>query len=176
MHSTTKGVETNMRKALASASHSLSDRQLLFVTGFLEGKSKSEAALDAGYESASAAAVFRSAKVQAALSLVLDRFLVGELAPMAMRTAYRLMNDVLTPAGVKASLALGVLDRAGFTAKRHEANQAASSKDPSAMSREELGAEIERLSREIDGRMKDITPDGAPVSEPMTSQELDMYE
>ncbi len=39
------------------------------------------------------------------------------------------------------------------------------------MTRDELQAEIDKLAREIEGRMVDVTPD----SEPNTTQDIDVY-
>lgn len=164
-----KGFDTDAARILAA--QNLSDRQISFIYNYLQGMPKHDAAVAAGYETTSASTVFRGAKVQAALALVMDRFLLGELAPMALRTAHQIMGDPKSPAGVRATLALGVLDRAGFSAKRHE-KPGGSDKDPSTMTAADLQSEIDRLQREIDARMRDVTPVSAPISQ----QELDLYE
>jgi hypothetical protein len=162
------GFDTDASRILAKAN--LSERQANFVWLYLQGASKEAAAEAAGYSATSGSAVFRSAKVQAALVAVSDRFLLGELAPMALRTAHKLMGDDKTPSGVRATLALGILDRAGFTAKRHEKADGARFDAASATS-DQLQAEIDRLQAEIDAKMRDITPDGAPT----TNQDIDLY-
>lgn len=106
--------------------------------------------------------------------MLMDRFLTGEAAPAAIRALYQLVNDEKQAGGIRVQAANSLLDRAGFTAKRHEI-QAASTKDTSTMTRDELQAEIERLSLAIDQRMKDVTPDGVPNDEPIDQQTLDMY-
>lgn len=164
-----KGFDTDAARILAA--QNLSERQISFIYNYLQGMPKHDAAVAAGYETTSASAVFRGAKIQAALALVMDRFLLGELAPMALRTAHQIMGDPKAPAGVRATLALGVLDRAGFSAKRHEKGDG-TAKDPSTMTAADLQSEIDRLQREIDARMRDVTP----VSAPITQQELDLYE
>lgn len=163
-----KGFDTDAARILTA--QNLSDRQISFIWNYLQGMPKVDAAVAAGYGESSASMVFRGSKVQAALALVMDRFLLGELAPMALRTAHQIMGDVKAPAGVRATLALGVLDRAGFSAKRHERADG-SAKDPSTMTAADLQSEIDRLQREIDARMRDVTPLNAPI----TQQDLDLY-
>lgn len=114
--------------------------------------------------------VFRSAKVQSALAAVVDRFLIGELAPMAVHTISRQLASDQTPPGVKATLALGVLDRAGFTAKRHEKADAPQ-RDASELTPDELQSEIDKLQAAIDAKMRDITPNDAPSA----TQDIDLY-
>lgn len=167
-YTSTKGAKTDVRQDLQVLG--LNDRQWTFVSNFLDGKSFQAASDCAGYSVSSAKALLRSAKVQQAMALILDRFLVGELAPSAIHTISKLLNDAATPAGVKANLALGVLDRSGFSAKRFEKADG-SLKDTSAMSAPELQAEIDRLSREIEAKMVDVTP----VSEPLTDEDLELY-
>lgn len=163
-----KGFDTDAARILAA--QNLSDRQISFIWNYLQGMTKVEAAVASGYGEASASAVFRGAKVQQALALVMDRFLLGELAPMALRTAHQIMGDPKSPAGVRATLALGVLDRAGFSAKRHEKPDLAG-RDPSTMSSAELQAEIDKLQRAIDDKMRDITPVGTPTD----SQDIEIF-
>ena len=174
MNTTTKGADTDVR-AIVAGFPGLSERQCSYLNNFLTGQSKIDAAINAGYSGAAALAVHRSPRVQAALALAVERFLVGELAPAAIHVISRLMADDKTPAGVRGNLALGVLDRAGYSAKRHE-KQAAQGKDASQMTRDELQAEIDKLAREIEGRMVDVTPDGVPDSEPIEAQAIDLYE
>lgn len=164
----TKSAATDVSRMLAG--YSLSEAQMLAVSGYLNGKSKIEAARDAGYSETSGAAMFRSASVQAALAACIDRFMVGELAPQAIHTVSKLLADTATPAGVKATLALGVLDRAGFDAKRHQ-KQDGQAKDISAMSTDELQQQIAKIQREIDAKMRDITPDDAPND----AQDIDLF-
>jgi len=165
----TVGATTDLAETVVKSG--LNDRQQIAVMAYLSGKSKIEAAIEAGYSDTSGTAVFRTAKMQAVYAAAMDRFLVGELAPQAIHTISRLLDDSKTPAGVRATLALGVLDRAGFSAKRHE-KPGGSDKDPSTMTAADLQSEIDRLQREIDARMRDVTP----VSAPITQQELDLYE
>lgn len=171
MQVVTKGAATDIRQALLDT-HSLSDRQVLFVTAFMQGASKSEAAIVAGYDSAQAGmAAWRSKKVQAAIALMVDRFLVGEAAPAALRALYQIVNDESgrVAGGVRVAAAVAILDRAGFNAKRHQGGEA--ELDIGAMSAAELRQALARIDAELTGRMVDVTPD----SEPMTSQELDTY-
>jgi len=162
------GTKTAIRQELQQ--FGLTERQSSFINAYLDGLDFQAAALASGYSVVTAKALLRSAKVQQAMALILDRFLIGELAPAALHTISLLLNDSRTAAGIKANLALGVLDRSGFSAKRFD-KQGELGKDASAMTSAELQAEIDKLSREIEGRMVDVTPD----SEPPTSQELDTY-
>lgn len=163
-----KATQTDVVKILAK--HSLADRPLNAVLNFLNGLNKEDACLAAGYQKGSSGMVFRSAKVQSALAAVVDRFLIGELAPMAVHTISRQLASEQTPPGVKATLALGVLDRAGFTAKRHEKADAPQ-RDASTMTPDELQSEIDKLQAAIDAKMRDITPNDAPSS----AQDIDLY-
>lgn len=115
--------------------------------------------------------VFRSRSVQDALAAALDRFLVGELAPLAVNTISQMLADTKTPPGVRATLALGVLDRSGYSPKRFESKQE-TQRDPTQMSPEELQREVEKLQRALDDRLRDVTPD----DEPAPAQDLDLYE
>lgn len=164
----TKGAMTDIARQLSGLD--LSEQQMSYVYGYLTGRSKTEAALDAGYALGSAPAVYRSAKVQAAIAAAMDRFLVGELAPAAIHTISRVMADEKTPAGVRAQLALGVLDRAGFSAKRHEKGDQLG-KDPSTMTPDELQQQIDKLQAQIEAKMRDITP----VDVPRVAQDIDLY-
>jgi len=163
------GTATDARAIVARSG--LNERQQLFIFELLKGSTKTEAARIAGYAEGTAATVLRAAGVQRTLVAAMDRFLVGELAPTAFGVVNKLMLDEKTPAGVRATLALGVLDRAGFGAKRHE-KQAGDGKDVAQMSAEELRQAIDKLQAEIDGRMHDVTPDSAPSA----SQDIELYE
>lgn len=156
----------------------LTDQQRAYVEAYLSGSTKMEACRIAGYSGQGMHQVHRSPKVQAALALAVERYLVGELAPAAISVISEMLADKKTPAGARATLALGVLDRAGFDAKRLD-RKAAAGGDVSSMTRSQLEAEIQRLASEIDNRMVDVTPsagDGEPVSEPDTTQVIDLYE
>ncbi|MER9685897.1 hypothetical protein [Mesorhizobium sp. M0139] len=148
----------------------LNERQQIAVFEYLNGKSKIEAAIAGGYPATSGTSVFRQARVQAVLAAAMDRFMVGELAPAAIHTISRMLADNATPPGVKATLALGVLDRAGFSAKRHERPEGAG-KDPSQMTTTELQQQIDKLEAQIVAKMRDITPVDAPSAE----QDVDLY-
>lgn len=111
--------------------------------------------------------------MQAALFTVCDRFFRGELLPITIGVAKRMIEDDKTAAGARAALIQGVWDRAGLTAKRHEhANQA--ERDPSTMSMHELQSEIDKLQRTIaekETTLRDITP----VDTPTDSQDIDIF-
>lgn len=140
----------------------LTDQQFDMLYYYMLGNSKSKSGQMAGYSSEHATSVaWHSPRVQAAMALVLERFLTTELAPLAMREAYRILDNPNTAAGVKANLATSIMDRAGFDAKRHD-RQAAQEKDPSRKSPEELRAEIEALEAALLAKARDVTPVGAP--------------
>ena len=160
----------SVTKAL-SDTHSLSDRQLLFVTAVLSGKGKGEAARLAGYnDSTNGVAAWQSKKVQAAVAVLIDRFLVGEAATLAVGVLYEIAGDKRVASGVRVTAANSLLDRAGFTAKRHE-KLGDIAQDIADMSAAQIRARIAALDTELDQRMVDVTPS----SEPMTEQELDTY-
>lgn len=164
----TKGAMTDVARQFVGLG--MTDQQMLYCYAYLSGRSKTEAAIDAGYAFGSAPAIHRSAKVQAAIAAAMDRFLIGELAPAAIHTISRVLADDKTAAGVKATLALGVLDRAGFSAKRHERPEGAG-KDPSQMTTLELQEQIDKLEAQIVAKMRDITP----VDAPSVAQDVDLY-
>ena len=169
MQVTAKAAETDVRKAI-EAVPGINERQIRYVLAFISGKSKSESAELAGYSPTSSSMLHRSAAVQAAIAACVERYLHGELLPLAFNVATRLLLDDRTPHGVRSSLALGILDRAGFDAKRHQ-RLAESGKDVSQMSADELQASIDKLQAEIDGRMKDVTPNSVPDD----AQDVDLY-
>lgn len=153
----------------------LSDKQLLFVTEYLSGKSKTEAAAVAGYADKAVWGVLEGARMRAAIAVVLENFLVGDAAPAALRALYSIVSDEKVAAGVRVSAANSLLDRAGFDAKRLAA-KGDDGKDISTMTVEDLRAEIDKLQAQLEGKAVDVTPVGEPDSEPVTSQELDLYE
>lgn len=163
-----KGFDTDAARILVD--RDLTERQVSFIWNYLQGMTKDGAATASGYLPGAGSTVFRGAKVQAALAACMDRFLVGELAPMALRTAHKLMDEDRTPPGVKASLVLGILDRAGFSAKRHEKGDQLG-KDPSTMTPDELQAQIDKLQAQIEAKMRDITP----IDAPSVAQDIDLY-
>ena len=163
-----KAAHTDAANILAG--YNLVERQLNAVLNFLNGLNKEDACLEAGYAKGSSGMVFRSGKVQGAIAAVMDRYLLGELAPMAMHTLTRQLASDQTPAGVKATIALGILDRAGFTAKRHDKTDGTRFDAASATS-DQLQAEIDRLQSEIDAKMRDVTPDDAPTD----NQAIELY-
>lgn len=163
--------EARAKKALERQGIALSERQFTFLMTYLSGGSKADALAAAGYAENAAWSVFESARLRSAISFVLENFLVGDAAPASLRALYQIVTDDKTAPGIRVQAANSLLDRAGFDAKRHERN-AGTGKDASQMSREELQAEIDKLSREIEGRMVDVTP----VSEPIAQQDIDMYE
>lgn len=162
------------KSAIQSAGIGLSEKQIKALCYYISGADKQTAMLDAGYPATHAWSFFQNGKVQAAMAAIVDRFLLVDAAPAALRALYQIVNDEKQAGGVRVQAANSLLDRAGFDAKRHSIVEG-SGKDAASMSRDELQAEIERLSREIDGRMRDITPDSAPNDEPITSEVLDMY-
>jgi hypothetical protein len=163
-----KATQTDAANILAG--YNLAERQLNAVLNFLNGLNKEDACLASGYAKGSSGMVFRSARVQAAIAAVMDRYLLGDLAPTAMHTLSRLLASDETAAGVKTTIALGILDRAGFTAKRHEKADAARFEAANATP-DQLQAEIDRLQAEIDAKLRDVTP----VDEPDDSQAVDLY-
>ena len=158
-------------KGVVRAMGGLTERQILYVEALIDGKSKAEAARVAGYAEGGISQVHQHAKVQAALALVMERYLASELTPLALSVAAKLLRDDKTAAGVRANLALGIMDRAGFSAKRFE-QRAGEQKDPSQMDSAELQAAIDKLQAEIDGRLVDVTPH----SDPIDAQAFDFVE
>lgn len=159
-------------KTLDNEGIALSDKQFEMLLHYLQGADKATACELAGLSRTSSWTLFASPKVQAAIALVLERFLVVDAAPAALRTLYKVMNDEKAAHGVRVTAANSLLDRAGFDAKRL-AKQGADTRELSTMTADELRAEIARLEQEQEGRMKDITADSAPDSEPDDSYLID---
>lgn len=164
----TNATTTDMAKVLSG--YALTDRALNAVLNFLNGLNKEDACEAAGYAKGSSGMVFRSAKVQAAIAATMDRFMLGELAPGALHVLSRLLYDEKVAAGVRKDIAFGLLDRSGFSAKRHERPEG-TGKDPSQMTTTELQEQIDKLEAQIVAKMRDITPVDAPSAE----QDVDLY-
>lgn len=160
--------EPDIRKAVAAVP-GMSERQIKYVLGVLAGLTQEQAAREAGYQSSSSV-VHRSVAVQRALSTIIEQYLTQDLLPLAFGVATKLLRSDTTPEGVRANLAVAIMDRAGFDAKRHQ-RLAESGKDVSQMSADELQASIDKIQAEIDGRMRDITPDSVPDD----TQDIDLY-
>lgn len=157
-------------RAMVTAMPGLTQKQSAFLMALFNGKSKEDAAREAGYQDA--ATPMRSAAVLAAVAAATDRYLLGELVPVALGVLQKLLISDRTPEGVRANIGFGLLDRAGFTAKRHEKRQD-DDKDAAQMNPDELRAAITKLEGELTGRMVDVTPNGAPDSEPSDSLAID---
>ena len=164
-----KATVTDTAKILAG--YDLGERPLNALLNFLNGLNKEEACLAAGYAKGSSGMVFRSAKVQSAIGAVIDRFLVGELAPGSIHVLSTLLYDDRVAAGIRKDIAFGLLDRAGFSAKRFEKGQG-EQQDASTMTVDQLQASIDKIQQAIDAKMRDVTP----VDAPHDSQPIDMYE
>lgn len=168
---------SKVAKMLENEGLMLSDKQFLMLYYYLQGATKTEACVKAGLRPTSATMLFGSAKVQAAIAMVLERFLVGDAAPAALRCLYQILHDPKAAPGVRVTAANSLLDRAGFDNKRLAKVQDADGKDVSTMTADQLRAEIARLEREQESRMKDVTNhDSAPDSEPIPDQVIEMFE
>ena len=161
---------------------SLSEKQFLMLYHYLQGATKTEACVKAGLRPTSATMLFGSGKVQAAIAAVLERFLIADAAPAALRVLYQILHDTKAAPGVRVQAANSLLDRAGFDAKRLA--QAASDGDKldSEKTADELRAEIAALERELSNRARDVTPDApespndAPNDVPIDPQIIDIFE
>lgn len=157
-------------KAMVAAMPGLTPKQSVYLHALFNGRSKEEAARDAGY--VNAAAAMRSPAVLAAVAAAADRYLLGELVPASLGVLQSLLLSDKTADGVRATIAFGLLDRAGFTAKRHDKRQD-DGKDMLQLDPDQLRAAIDKLQRELDGQMVDVTPNGEPNSEPSDSYLID---
>lgn len=158
--------------ALEKEGIALNEKQFSALNYYLQGESKSDACVKAGLGATSSWSLFANPKVQSAMALVLERFLVVDAAPAALRCLYSIVQDERAAPGVRVTAANSLLDRAGFDAKRL-AKQGNDTRELSTMTADELRAEIARLEREQEGRMKDITADSEPNSEPDDSYLVD---
>lgn len=139
----------------------LGDRQFAALINYLQGDSKSVACEKAGLNANASWSVFSSPKMHAAMALVIERFLVAEAAPAALRALYNIVGDTKAAPGVRVTAANSLLDRAGFDTKRL-AKQGSGERDAQTMTADELRAEIARLEREQEARMRDVSPDSEP--------------
>ncbi len=169
MRANLKSADTDA-KAVIAAFPGLTKQQSVYLHLIFTGWSKDVAAREAGY--ANAAAAMRSAGVLAAIAAAADRYLLGELVPASLGVLQTLLLSEKTAEGVRANIAFGLLDRAGFTAKRHDKRQDGE-QELAGQSPEQLRAAITKLEGELTGRMVDITPNGAPDSEPSDSLAID---
>lgn len=150
----------------------LTEKQFIAVLEYLNGKSKTAACEAAGLAPIKSWSLFRSAKVQAAMGLILERFLLVDAAPAALRTLFDIVQDAKAAPGTRVQAANSLLDRAGFDNKR--LSKADGDKaDLHTMTADELRAEIVRLEREQEARMKDVSGHGAPDSEPVDRDAID---
>lgn len=164
-------------KAIADSGIELNERYLRAVISYLNGKPKSLACEEAGLPVTKAWTVFQSAKMQAAIGVVMERFLVLEAAPAAVRCLHNIVQDEKVAAGIRVQAANSLLDRAGFNSKRLSKDPGAGEMDITRASPDELRAEIARLEKAMETQMKDVTNhDSAPDSEPISDQVLDMFE
>jgi len=153
----------------------LSEKQFLMLYFFLQGSTKTEACAKAGLRPTSASILFGSSKMQAAIAAVLEKFLVADAAPAALRTLYQILHDTKAAPGVRVQAANSLLDRAGFDSKRLAQAARDSDKLDSEKTAEELRAEIAALERELSNRAVDITPN-APNDAPTDAQLAEMFE
>lgn len=152
-------------KALEDEGIRINQKQFAMILFYLRGASITEACVEAGLSETSSWAHFNNPRVVAAIGAIIQRFLIAEAAPGAMRVEYMLMNDAKAPAGVRLAAAKDLLDRAGFSAKA-QGKQGKGDGDITTKSVAELRDEIERLEREIERQAVDVTPDKTPDSAP----------
>lgn len=155
------------RKALERAGLALPERQFEMLLYYITGDDKATACRKAGYPETASWTLFNRPKLRAAVPLIIDAFLLEDAAPAALRALYRVVTSDNEAAGVRIAAANSLLDRAGFTAKRHE-KPGAQAFDASNATVSQLHDEADRLQREIDAKMRDITPDDAPNDEQAT--------
>jgi len=155
-------------KAIENAGLSLTEKQIRILQFYIGGMSKSAACEAAGFPPTLSWSAFNHPKMAAAVGAVVDQFLTVEAAPAALRLLYKVVDDDKMAAGVRVQAANSLLDRAGFTAKRHE-KQDDNTRDVSTMSADELRAQIAKLEAE----MQDVTPDSDAVSGAIDSYDAD---
>lgn len=118
---------------------------------------------------------FARPKIRRIMAVTIDRWLATEAASTAFGVLYSVATDARMPAGARVNAANSLLDRAGYDVKRID-RQAAIEKPVGDMSI----ADLEALIRDKEAQLRDISAgkiiDDAPNDEPMTTQEIDMYE
>lgn len=158
------------KKVLERAHIDLPQRQFEMLCYYVTGDDKATACRKAGYPETASWTLFNRPKLRAAIPLIIDAFLLEDAAPAALRALYRVVTSDKEAAGVRIAAANSLLDRAGFTAKRHDKADTPQ-RDASTMTPDELQSEIDKLQAAIDAKMRDITPD----DEPSTEQGIDLY-
>lgn len=158
------------KKALHRAGIDLPQRQFEMLCYYISGDDKATACRKAGFPATASWTLFNRPKLRAAVPLIIDAFLVEDASPAALRALYRIVTDEKQAGGIRVQAANSILDRAGFTAKRHEKADAPQ-RDASTMTPDELQSEIDKLQAAIDAKMRDITPNDTPTS----TQDIDLY-
>ena len=146
----------------------LDDRQLLFVTYYVESGDGEGSALKAGY-APSTARIWKSKLIsQAHIAwglAVATRKAIANSAPMALRTLKTLAESAESEK-VRAECAKALLDRAGFVAPRATLAPAKDDKPLHEQSTSELQALAARLESELAGRAKHVNSADAAPNEP----------
>ena len=155
-------------KSLESSGVSLSEKYLHILILYMGGLSKTDACEAAGVQGTAVWSVFNHPKMLAAMGAVVERFLVTEATPAALRTLYSIVTDDKVAAGPRIQAANSLLDRAGFVSKRNDKG-AAQDGDITTFTADQLREQIAKLEAE----MKDVTPDNKPDSKPMDSDLID---
>src|SRR5690606_35996477 len=107
-------------KSLENAGLSLSEKHLHLLSYYMGGMSKTAACEAVGLKGSAVWTVFNHPKMVAAMGAVVERFLVTEATPAALRTLYSIVNDDKVAAGPRIQAANSLLDRAGFVSKRND--------------------------------------------------------
>lgn len=146
----------------------LPDKHFAALVLYLNGATKSSACATVGLPEQNVWSIFAGRKMQRAMAAVVERFLSVDATPAAFRVLYMLMNDEKQAGGTRLGAAAKLLAIAGYAEKRYDP-KAKEGKELTEMSADELRAEIARLEQEQDSRMKDVTGNAEPVSEPDNS-------
>lgn len=147
----------------------LTDRQARFVKAYVRnGGRQEDACIEAGYSEVSARQIAyeltRLPHVQEAIKAEQARTIRGELASLAVKVVREILTDPLVKPGIRAELAIKVLDRAGHVAPKADTgdNKAKSLEDMSIAELEAFIREKETTLKPV-GQAETVAPDQPPA-------------
>lgn len=142
----------------------------VFARAILNGVSVNEACATAGLTESQGYTFLRSSSFLEELHSAIKVDLKSQLLPLAVSVAREIMSNKNAPAGVRATLAIQIMDRAGLAPPKGDAP---AHRDPTVMSPGELHREIQRLERELSDRAKPVILPDAPPAPPQVSDLLE---
>jgi hypothetical protein len=151
----------------------LDERQLLFVTYYIDGGSGEDAARRAGYAESTSKGWRHALLVQPHIAYAIAlgvRRALADSAPMALKTLKDLAEKAESEK-VRADCARALLDRAGFVAPRATIAPGKDEKPLHEQSTDELQTLAARLESELAGRAKPVS---SATAAPQVENDVDL--